>query len=158
MGRPRKPTEMKRRAGTLQKCRVLADEMQTPAGEPPMPEGLDPIAVECWRRVVPQLLAAGVLSVIDREALEGLCVSYSAAVRYGRLAVKEPLVETFRGVAVNPAAKESRAQWAIVKQLATEFGLTAASRSKISGAGKKPEDKAAEFLFSGAPAVLKVVK
>ncbi len=130
--------------------------MQTPAGEPSMPATLDEVGVECWRRVVPQLAAAGVLAVIDRESIEGMCTAYSAAVRFGALALAEPIVETPFGPKLNPAAKESRAQWLVVKAFATEFGLTPASRTKISAPGKPKGDEAADFLFG--PPELKVVK
>ena len=49
------------------------------ADEPPMPEHLSTAAREEWERIVPELLALGVLSKIDRGALSAYCTCHAMA-------------------------------------------------------------------------------
>src|SRR3954468_12698918 len=84
----RKPTALKVLEGTFRKDRALANELQPTPGAPVCPAWFDKIAVAEWARVVPELAARGVLSVIDGAALEGYCANYALAVRYQRIANK----------------------------------------------------------------------
>jgi P27 family predicted phage terminase small subunit len=42
-----------------------------------MPDWLDEVARQYWRRVVPELVAMGVAKAIDAEALTGMCRWYA---------------------------------------------------------------------------------
>jgi P27 family predicted phage terminase small subunit len=154
-GRPRKPTKLKKAQGTLQKCRTLPNEWTPPPGAPPEPADLDKVGRKEWRRVVEELTTAGVLTKIDASMLEGYCSMFSQALTYRALAQAEPIIASFTGPKVNPAAEMARKSWALARQFAAEFGMTPAARSRVAAAGKDDDDEEDNaFLFGGG---LKVV-
>jgi len=162
-GRPRKPTALKKAQGTFRKDRALPDEMAPALGVPTCPAYLDSIARKEWARVTTELAALGMLTLIDGAMLEAYCANYSAAVRYQKRADKRLMVRSrFGKMEPNPAAAEARKHWALVKAIATEFGLSPSSRSKVSAPlpKKSDGDPVKDFLFrrdvkvipGGAPA------
>ena len=68
-GRRPLPTAVKALRGFPGHRAGRPDEPQPATGEPPMPKGSSAAAVEEWRRIVPELLALGVLTVLDGKAL-----------------------------------------------------------------------------------------
>jgi len=165
-GPPPKPTGLKKLQGTYRPDRAPTKEMAPPAGSPARPAWLDKRARAEWDRVVPQLVACGILCDVDGAALANYCAAVSLAIKATRqyqkdglmiagpneVKVKHPMIQV---------AKEARAQ---ARLLGAEFGLTASSRSRISepdwrpggaasppadGAGpaSPPRDTAEGFLF-----------
>src|SRR5437667_3888675 len=84
----RKPTALKVLHGTFRKDRAVQNELAPTPGAPTPPSWFDKLAKAEWLRIVPELAASGVLSMVDGAALEGYCSNYSLAVRYQRLANK----------------------------------------------------------------------
>jgi P27 family predicted phage terminase small subunit len=106
------------------------------------PAWFDKIAAAEWARIVPELAAAGVLSMVDGAALEGYCSNYSLAVRYQRLANKALTVRTRFGTREpNSAAAAARRHWTLARQFATEFGLTPIARTRISMPTQSKEER-----------------
>lgn len=150
------PTALKKARGTFEQCKSARNEMAPPPGLPVCPKYLDKVAREFWEELVPQLAELNVLTKVDGKTLEGLCTNYSQAVKFQKLADKDPIVETPWGPKVNPAVSEARKSWALLKQFAAEFGLSPSARTRVGapgdGGGSKPDavarvEKASKFLF-----------
>ena len=136
MSRPRKPTQLK----VLQGSRVRSDReaasnaAQPTLAIPPCPDWLDAKSRKQWDKIAPQLVALGLLSVIDGD-LFGAYAETSA--RYGDVCTKLEDVDTWIGKTPNGF----QVQTALVsirntlqKQLISlgrEFGLSPAARSSI---------------------------
>jgi P27 family predicted phage terminase small subunit len=110
-----------------------------------MPEA----AVEKWHSISRELEAMGVLAKIDGEALACLCVSWArwveaqAEITKRGLLIVEPIHKWDRkkkknvkvGTRVtgkNPAIAVAQAELKNILRIEVEFGLTPASRSKLS--------------------------
>jgi phage terminase small subunit len=121
MAARRTSNRMKLLKGTARPDRVR-DEVEFPAAEnPPPPDWLiDPEAVREWDEKVGLLSSAGVLTVAALSLLGQYCNMHAAAVKQWR-------------VGDAPTA----ADMTQLRLMATEFGFTPASRSKIGGGGKR---------------------
>lgn len=138
----KKPTALKVLHGTFRKDRALHNEFVPPPGAPVCPPWLNPAAKAEWARIIPELAAHGLLSVIDGGALEAYCSNFALAVRYQRIADRAPLIKTRFGDHVpNPASAAARKHWALARQFATEFGLTPSARTRINMPTKSDENE-----------------
>ena len=73
------PTNVRAFTGTAHRAlraADLADGVHPEVGLPPMPHHMSPEARKEWRRVTPLLLELGLLTRIDRAALELYCRAY----------------------------------------------------------------------------------
>jgi P27 family predicted phage terminase small subunit len=163
-GRRPLPTAEKKVRGNPGKRKLNENEPHASPGEPPMPK----LSVEArreWKRIVPELLQLGVLTVVDGKALAGYCHAYARwqqaereVTRYG-LIVREPVLrdgKPIRGIVRlkrNPAVTVSFDAQKIMKSFLVEFGMTPSSRSRLSVLTPlKPDDRKAnpaEKYFSG---------
>ena len=129
MSKGRKPTPpgAKVITGTFRKDRVNENAVDFEIVEefPHPPQHLNLDGVEMWEKLGPQLVASRVLQVVDLYALEQLCCSW----------------QRFRAkmkAGMEPTAAEDNA----MKSLFAEFGMTPASRAKVtSSSDKKPANK-----------------
>jgi P27 family predicted phage terminase small subunit len=103
-----------------------------------------------WHRVARDLYDAGVLTGVDRAALEGYCMAYARRVKAELMIQKEgEVIPTSYGgqqsawQAVYNKADKQVHDWAV------EFGMTASSRSRIHVDKPGKEASLAELLFSG---------
>lgn len=107
-GRPRVPTSLHIIRGTFRKDRAPAHEADpTPVLKVPAPpSGLPAAGRGMWKRLAAELVTKGLLTVVDLEALEVLCMQYGMArelwkairARVGRCPeCKTMLVETIDG-------------------------------------------------------------
>ena len=97
-----------------------------------------------------ELARMGVVTVVDRAALAAYCQAWSRWVdAEGQVAKLGTLVKTSNNnVIQNPAlAIANRAMEQMVK-LATEFGMTPSSRSRIQVAEKDTGPSLADLLFA----------
>ena len=151
-GRPRKPTEIKRRQGTLRKSRLNKREPKLPPGAPPMPGHLDEVAQQEWRRLVAIALRARVLTEADRSIVEIAAAAYSTW-RAARAVVQSEgmtyeTTNTTGGNVIKPrpeVAIESDA-WRRYKSAVCELGFTPATRSKVQAFEGEEEDPGAAYL------------
>lgn len=129
-----KPTALKRLEGNPGKRPLNDREPKPDAGEPTRPEWVLPEAKREWRRVVPQLVALGLLTRIDRAALASYCQWWARWVQAERCLDKLGLTfETPNGyVQQRPEVAIAQKASDRCRQFAQEFGLTPASRSRIS--------------------------
>lgn len=165
-GRRPKPTAQKKLEGNPGKRSLNKNEPQPQLGEPEMPVGLLPVAQEEWKHIVPQLLAMGVLSKVDQKALAAYCACYARwcqaeadVAKYG-LTIEEPVINTATGkqrklgkkyvvrLKANPAAAKSSDAMKLMKSFLIEFGMTPASRSRLSTSpdAEKPKDPADKYF------------
>jgi P27 family predicted phage terminase small subunit len=143
MGRPTKPTALKLISGTAQKCRMNKNEPTPETEAPEIPGHLSGEAKAEWERIVPELLSMGLLSKMDRAALAGYCVSWGRHVKAeAEIAANGMTIETpTGGRKTSPFIAISRQEREMMKKFLLEFGLTPASRSKVSAT---PKEKTAD--------------
>lgn len=116
------------------------------AGAPPTPdpEELGGEAAAEWNRVVPELDAAGVLSVVDRAALVAYCLAWSDLAAARDILAREGLltsepIQNSRGETIgerrklHPAHQLHERAFRRVRSLLAELGLTPASRQRLEG-------------------------
>lgn len=80
-GPPPKPTALKIAAGNPGHRPLNLSEPKPTIGRPKMPSHLSEYARQEWRRVVPQLLEMGVLTVVDGPMLALYCEAYAEYVK-----------------------------------------------------------------------------
>lgn len=118
MPRQRKDHNLKVISGTVEKSRERA-EADAPKFEQvkdfqPAPQHLNPDGAALWKALGDQLVACGVLQVVDVYALEHLCYLWQ-------------LYRQKAKAGLDVTASESNA----LKALFSEFGLTPAARKRV---------------------------
>lgn len=114
------------------------------AGAPPLRPRPEPKPPACpswvpaegrreWRRLVPILDRAGVLSHLDRAVLASFCTTYARLVEAEKaISDRGILVEGYRGSIVkNPAVQVARDARAALVVLARELGLSPKAREAL---------------------------
>lgn len=146
-GRPRKPTNLKVLHGTDRADRTNPNEptCSGPLGDPPA--HLSDVALAKWREIVPWLEQNGLVGTVDRGMIEGLCVCYARAVAADAEVAAKGMVSDGRK---RPEVNISRESWTEYRRFCTEYGLSAASRGKVSAVprGDKDKDETAKFFGS----------
>lgn len=148
MARPTKPTVLKLVQGTLRKGRMNGNEPVTDLATPDCPDHIYGDAKKEWDRITGSLLEMGVLSRHDGPALEMYCTSYAEMLQ-ARAGIKKigMLIKTQSGYPIkNPLITIANEAERKCLRILTEFGLTPASRSKVS-TNKKPETKKNKFAM-----------
>lgn len=149
-GRRPKPNQIKILEGNPGK-RALPDLPNILPGEPEAPESVlgDPVAHAEWRRIVPELMRANLLSLCDAAALASYCSAFSLYQAAAESVAKDGItVASPMGVRKNPAVGIMLDAWKGVRGFCAEFGLTPSSRSKVTRADSNADPDAFEqFLF-----------
>ena len=141
------PTALKALKGTARADRLNPDEPIPDLNIPPVPSHLNEIAKKEYERTSKELLKMGVLSNIDRSALSAYCDYYSRWVQASIEMGDEPLtITTFHGnVIQNPLLGIQNTAKDQMRKFLIEFGMTPASRSKVSVKKKDPGKKKSPF-------------
>lgn len=152
-GRRPKPTAMKLLAGNPGH-RPLNTNEPKPSGTPTCPRHLDADAKKEWHRISAELIAMGMLTIVDRAALAGYCASWSRWIKaeqqiekYG-MVVKSPK----SGFPIqNPYVGISNTAMDSMRKFLVEFGMTPAARSRVNATqiNSDKQDDWAEFLTPG---------
>lgn len=133
-GPPPKPSNIRLLEGNRGRLKINDREPKPPVAAPACPPWLDLEARAEWARVVPQLLALGILGQIDRADLAGYCATWSRW-RATYLAIRE-LGTTFTTpqgyVASRPEVIQEAKLLALLRLYAADFGMTPAARSKVT--------------------------
>lgn len=145
-GRKPKPTYLKLLEGNPSHRPLTKNEPKPQPGRPPCPRWLNLEAKREWRRIVPELEALGLLTIVDRAALAGYCQAYArwrqaeeAIEKYGMIGKTESgYVQQLPYVSIAQKSLQ------LMKNLAAEFGLTPSARSRLSL--QKPEEESEEDL------------
>src|SRR5258707_3791368 len=139
-GRRPKPTRLKMLTGNPGKRPLNKDEPRPDANIPECPPELGPLARAEWDRLVDELAALRMLTNLDRAALAAYCGAYAlwaeATVqlqKYGAM-IKSPTGFPIQSPYLSIANRQAE----IMMRIASEFGFTPASRSRISA---PPQDQ-----------------
>lgn len=145
-GRKPKPTALKKLAGNPGKRKLNDAEPDfTEITDVEPPEWLPDLAVEMWQTVMPELLAAKVLTVPDLHNVEAFCTAYSMW-RDAEDHVKQfgVVIETERSAIKNPAVTVINEAKKQMREFGALLGLDPSSRQRLVGP-KKSEDKGNPF-------------
>lgn len=133
-GRRPKPTRLKVLTGNPGKRPLNENEPKPDVAIPDCPAELGEIARQEWNRLVGELAALGLLTNLDRAALAAYCGAYAlwaeateAIQKYGAM-IKSPTGYPVQSPYVAIANRQAE----IMMRIASEFGFTPASRSRIS--------------------------
>ncbi len=133
-GRKPKPTRLKALTGNPGKRPLNETEPRPAVAVPECPPELGPVAHREWDRLVGELATLRILTNLDRAALAAYCGSYAlwaeamdAIQKYGTM-VKSPSGYPIQSPYVAIANRQAE----IMMRIASEFGFTPASRSRIS--------------------------
>lgn len=145
-GRKPKPTVLKKLAGNPGKRKLNDAEPDfTEITDVEPPEWLPDLAVEMWQTVMPELLAAKVLTVPDLHNVEAFCAAY-AMWRDAEDHVKlfGVVIETEKSTIKNPAVTVINEAKKQMREFGSLLGLDPSSRQRLVGP-KKSEDKGNPF-------------
>lgn len=151
MGRIPKPTALKRLAGNPGKRKLPAREPQPTREVPSCPEHLPPVARAEWARVSEELGRLGLLTGMDRAALGAYCSAYARWHDAQKILAKVGMtIETPNGM-IMPSPYISIINKAVEQMvsIAAQFGMTPASRARVSADQAPPKDPFDEFLDEG---------
>jgi len=142
-GRKRLPTQLKIVKGTQKKERLNPNEPKPEVKIPSAPGFLSDEALKEWGRITKQLLILGLLTELDRTELAMYCQAYGRMIKYEKIVNSVAGGELYK--TSTGSIQLSPAMWVLnkaIKQchmLLTQFGMTPASRSTVSGI--KPKGK-----------------
>lgn len=133
-GRKPTPTRVKLLRGNPGKRPLNEGEPQPTPLAPACPSELSQGAKDEWNRIIAELVQLGLMTTLDRAALATYCEAYAiwldaiqAIHKFG------PLVKSPNGYPqVSPYLAIANKQAEIMIRIASEFGFTPASRSRIS--------------------------
>ena len=154
-GRKRKPEALKKLEGTFRKDRA-GDSLEFPAGMPIKPEWTthDPIASELYNQVASHCYSMGVGTEVDSLGFALLADQLSMYLRLRALVAAEgPIIysEGSQGQATqkpHAALAQMNTCYTNIVKMMTEYGLTAAARTKVD-ATKPIEVDSFESFLSG---------
>ncbi len=154
-GRPPKPTALKQLGNTLQPSRTNAHEPVPDVCLPEMPDWISDKAAQYWNTIGPLLLNMRVVTAGDGTALS-LLVETLAEWQEARQQVHENgltyATTTESGSEIHrPYPQVAIASDAMKRALRmmTEFGLTPASRSKVSALGGEKDSDPLDGIMRG---------
>ena len=153
-GPPPKPTVLKILNGNAGKKPLNTREPQPAVGTPHIPEWLSEDARKVWKRLVPQLRAMKVLTLVDADALAAYCHIYTRWRDAEDFLTKHGMVYPIRDDQGRVKCMQQFPQVAIARNLLLvmrayqqEFGLTPAARARIVIAGDvEPNSDARRWL------------
>lgn len=143
MSRPKTPTVLKLVKGTTQPpCRTNKNEPKPDNNRPKPPSIVTGAALNEWKRIMPQLEAVGLVSLVDRAALAAYCVAYGRWIDAEKSVAEHGYMLKAPNNLPMPSPYLSVANKAMEQMMKAirEFGLSPASRSSVSSI-TKPESK-----------------
>ena len=140
MPNPKVPTALKMLKGTNRKDRVLPDEVKPDACLPPPPARLAKDERAIWRDLAGQLFNSNVLTKLDGQALEIVVRLWARLQRIRKESANAALVEiSSRGETVAAYIRLENETFKLLRGYLSEFGMTPASRTKVSTVPAKPK-------------------
>ena len=152
VGRPPKPTALKLVQGNAGKREINKREPKPKTERPKVPAYLSPKAKTAFKNVSDLLEDMGVLTIADGMALEMMCNAYSEWRDLRKVIDKEGSTYKTIGtsgdevIKARPEVAMAADAWKRIKSMAAEFGLTAASRTKIQVNEKEESDPLADYM------------
>jgi P27 family predicted phage terminase small subunit len=148
-GRTPKPVEIKKLEGNPGKRELPVGPNILP-GEPEPPDSVrnDPVSLIEWQRIVPELMHVNLLAKVDMGAIAAYCQAFSLWQKASESVERDGiLIPGPSGVRKNPAIGIMLDAWKAVRAFASEFGLSPASRSKVSHTYRDDDGAFERFLF-----------
>ena len=154
---PRKPTELKRIEGTYRKDRAVKNEVMPALSLESAPPGdLNEWGAALWRKIYKHYAPLGVLTTIDEDSLLVMCSQFGIYCEACDLLAAQGLqiekeIYNQKGELVgteninNPVYKIVSDSFKNYKSMCMEFGMTPASRTRISAPEKVEVSKFGEF-------------
>jgi P27 family predicted phage terminase small subunit len=150
-GRRPKPTRLKVLTGNPGKRPLNMSEPKPEPIIPQCPSVLGPVARAEWERLCKELVALRLITQLDRAALAAYCGAYElwaeateAIQKYGSM-VKSPSGYPIQSPYVAVANRQAE----IMMRIASEFGFTPASRSRIA----TPDEQARQVSLFDVPSL-----
>jgi P27 family predicted phage terminase small subunit len=141
------PTAIKRARGTLRADRVNRSEPKSEVSAPPCPRELSPAAKREYRRMARELVAAGVITRLDRAVLAGYAISWATVLKAeSEIANTGSVIRSPRtgGAVISPFQLLQSTALKALKNFAAELGGSPSSRSRVH-ALEKPTGGVDEF-------------
>jgi P27 family predicted phage terminase small subunit len=155
-GPPPKPTALRVLQGNPSKRPLPAGEPRPPLPSSTYaPRHLNGEAKKEWRRLVVTLVDLGLYTEVDRAALAMYCQAWGRWVEAERrLSIEGPVLISDKGnYYQNPYLHVANRAWEEMRKMLGEFGLTPASRCRLSVAQPEEPDELAQLLFNRGVAV-----
>ena len=150
-GPPQKPTPLRLLEGNPSRRPLPLNEPKPrPLRRVPAPpEHLDEEGRREWRRLGSHLCKLGLLTDLDLTAFLAYCDTYERWLHYSREAKRAPLITTPNGhIQQSPFVGMANTAFKMMRSILGEFGLTPASRSRISvDPADREDDELSKFLF-----------
>ena len=133
-GRRPKPTRLKMLTGNPGKRPLNGNEPRPAPAIPECPAELGPVARTEWNRLVGELTALRLLTNLDRAALAAYCGAYALwAEATAQIQKYGAMIKSPTGFPIqSPYLAIANRQAEIMMRIASEFGFTPASRSRIA--------------------------
>ena len=147
-GPAKTPNEIKARRGTLKPSRAVVVQIQNSlprASELGVPDGLGPIAIEAWERIVQY--AGAWIAVSDRDSLTMLVKDIELLANLeARVSVDGPVLYTDKGYAyAHPAMGMRHSTEESIRKWMNHLGLTPADRAKLGIAMVESQSKVDKY-------------
>ena len=147
----KKPTTLKKLAGTLRPDRVNLGEPRPPAASGYCPRDLPETAKKLWRRLGPILAELGLLTVLDVPAARDMILCAARLVQCEAIIEEKGILvpgARNEGLVKNPAIAAANQYRAALYKWCTKFGLTPSDRAGLQVLSEEPEPSLAEMLFN----------
>lgn len=141
-GRRPKPTRLKVLTGNPGKRPLNSEEPKPEIAIPDCPPELGPVAQKEWQRLAGELISLRILTKLDRAALAAYCGAYALwAEATENIQKFGTMVKSPSGYPIqSPYVAIANRQAEIMMRIASEFGFTPASRSRIATPRDEPPD------------------
>lgn len=148
--RGRKPTAtaILKLTGAYRKDRH-GERAQLPPGIPDCPGVLSPVARAEWERLVPELAASGVLTLVDRGILAAHCQAYATWIEAEQMMAQHGRMATSSTGWQTPSVWHSIGNAAFGRMIKTaaELGLTPVSRGRVKATPKQADGDSSRKRF-----------
>ena len=145
---PPKPTALKKLEGTYRKDRAVKNEIQ-PSIEVGLtaPNDLNEWGVKLWDDVMSEYSKIGLITKVDMASLMSVCMEWGIYCEACDIVSSQGLqvMDDKGNLQVNPARRIANDAFKNYKSMCIEFGMTPASRTKISAPEQNMNDQFAEF-------------
>jgi P27 family predicted phage terminase small subunit len=133
-GRTRKPRALHIVEGTFKASRHAGVDVEAPAGCPEAPAGLAGVALEVWTTLTGYLQQQGTLSLVDGAMLESHCrlAALVSRIEVEVAALPALTFEKDGEPKAHPLVSQLRAGRMALRTSLQEFGLTPASRTRVT--------------------------
>lgn len=151
-GRKPTPTAIKELEGNPGHRPLNSNEPKPVKKAPACPKWLEPEAKKEWRRLAKQMESIGILTDVDMAAFASYCQAYARWKEAEEFLTQHgTIVRTPSGYwQTVPQVSIAQTYNKIMTKLATEFGLTPSSRSRIvAGEGEKSTEDEMEEILGG---------